>query len=94
MFGFTPQLEKNHQLGGGATPGRTFGLNIEKHRYSRVLVWRIPGTGKPGGLPSVGSHRVRHDREELHREVLQVARQYCACEVLRESVGRGRKGYL
>ena len=27
----------------------------------RVLVWRIPGTGEPGGLPSMGSHRVRHD---------------------------------
>ena len=29
--------------------------------HSSVLAWRIPGTGKPGGLPSVGSHRVRHD---------------------------------
>ena len=26
-----------------------------------VLAWRIPGTGKPAGLPSMGSHRVRHD---------------------------------
>ena len=26
-----------------------------------VLAWRIPGTGEPGGLPSMGSHRVRHD---------------------------------
>ena len=26
-----------------------------------VLAWRIPGMGEPGGLPSVGSHRVRHD---------------------------------
>ena len=26
-----------------------------------VLTWRIPGTGEPGGLPSVGSHRVGHD---------------------------------
>ena len=29
--------------------------------HSSVLAWRIPGTGEPGGLPSVGSHRVRHD---------------------------------
>ena len=29
--------------------------------HSSVLAWRIPGTGKPGGLPSMGSHRVRHD---------------------------------
>ena len=28
---------------------------------SSVLAWRIPGTGEPGGLPSMGSHRVRHD---------------------------------
>ena len=26
-----------------------------------VLAWRIPGTGEPGGLLSMGSHRVRHD---------------------------------
>ena len=26
-----------------------------------VLAWRIPGAGEPGGLPSMGSHRVRHD---------------------------------
>ena len=29
--------------------------------HSGVLAWRIPGTGEPGGLPSVGSHRVGHD---------------------------------
>ena len=29
--------------------------------HSSVLAWRIPGTGKPGGLPSLGSHRVGHD---------------------------------
>ena len=29
--------------------------------HSSVLAWRIPGTGKPGGLPSMGSHRVGHD---------------------------------
>ena len=29
--------------------------------HSSVLAWRIPGTGEPGGLPSMGSHRVRHN---------------------------------
>ena len=29
--------------------------------HSSVLAWRIAGTGEPGGLPSLGSHRVRHD---------------------------------
>ena len=33
----------------------------EMATHSSVLVWRIPGTGEPGGLPSVGSHRVGHD---------------------------------
>ena len=30
-----------------------------------VLAWRIPGMVEPGGLPSMGSHRVRHDRGAL-----------------------------
>ena len=29
--------------------------------HSSVLAWKVPGTGEPGGLPSMGSHRVRHD---------------------------------
>ena len=33
--------------------------------HSSVLAWRIPGTGEPRGLPSVGSHRVRHDLSDL-----------------------------
>ena len=37
------------------------GLEKEMATYSSVLAWRIPGTGEPGGLPSMGSHRVGHD---------------------------------
>ena len=33
--------------------------------HSSVLAWRIPGAGEPGGLPSMGSHRVRHDCSDL-----------------------------
>ena len=33
--------------------------------HSSVLAWRIPGTGEPGGLPSMGSHRVQHDWSDL-----------------------------
>ena len=33
--------------------------------HSSILAWRIPGTGEPGGLPSMGSHRVRHDWSDL-----------------------------
>ena len=36
-------------------------LEKEMATYSSVLAWRIPGMGEPGGLPSVGSHRVGHD---------------------------------
>jgi len=33
--------------------------------HSSVLAWRIPGTGEPGGLPSIGLHRVRHNWSDL-----------------------------
>ena len=33
--------------------------------HSSVLAWRIPGVGEPGGLPSMGSHRVGHDCSDL-----------------------------
>ena len=36
-------------------------LEKEMATHSSVLAWRIPGTGEPGRLPSMGSHRVGHD---------------------------------
>ena len=38
-------------------------IQVEKEMatHSSVLAWRIPGTGEPSGLPSMGSHRVGHD---------------------------------
>ena len=36
-------------------------LEKEMATHSSVLAWRIPGTGEPGGLPSMGSHRAGHD---------------------------------
>ena len=56
----------------GVTEGRTrlsdftftfhfHALEKEMSTHSSVFVWRIPGTGEPGGLPSMGSHGVRHD---------------------------------
>ena len=36
-------------------------LEKEMATHSSVLAWRIPGMGEPDGLPSMGSHRVRHD---------------------------------
>ena len=36
-------------------------LEREMATHSSILAWRIPGTGEPGGLPSLGSHRIGHD---------------------------------
>ena len=36
-------------------------LEKEMATHSSILAWRIPGTAEPGGLPSMGSHRVGHD---------------------------------
>ena len=40
-------------------------LEKEMATYSRVLSWRIPGMAEPGGLPSIGLHRVGHNRSDL-----------------------------
>ena len=40
-------------------------LEKEMATHASVLAWRIPGTGEPGGLPSMGSHRVGHDWSDL-----------------------------
>ena len=41
----------------------SLGGRVEKEMatHSSILAWRIPGTEEPGGLPSMGSHRVGHD---------------------------------
>ena len=41
--------------------------------HSSVLAWRIPGTGEPDGLPSLGSHRVGHDWRDLVATVAAAA---------------------
>ena len=40
-------------------------LEKEMATHSSVLAWKIPGTGEPGRLPSLGSHRVGHDWSDL-----------------------------
>ena len=42
-----------------------YALEKEMATHSSVLAWRIPGTGEPGGLPSMGSHRVGHNWSDL-----------------------------
>ena len=60
----------------GVTEGRTrlsdftftshfHALEKEMATHSSVLAWRIPGMGEPGGLPSMGLHRVGHDWSDL-----------------------------
>ena len=48
----------------------TFELEKEMATHSSVLAWRIPGTGEPGGLPSLGSHRVGHNWSDLAAGIL------------------------
>ena len=42
-------------------PFHLHALEKDMATHSSVLAWRIPGTAEPGGLPSMGSHRVGHD---------------------------------
>ena len=46
-------------------------LEKEMATHSSVLAWRIPGVAEPGGLPSMGSHRIGHDWSDL------AARRFC-----------------
>ena len=50
-------------------------LEKETATHSSVLAWRIPGTGEPGGLPSMGSHRVGHDWSDLAAAAVERKRQ-------------------
>ena len=57
----------SHEIERCLLPGRKVMINLDSilekvmATHSSVLAWRIPATGEPGGLPSMGSHRVRHD---------------------------------
>ena len=53
------------QLSDFTFPFHSHALEKEMATDSRVLAWRIPGTGEPGGLPAMGSHRVGHDGSDL-----------------------------
>ena len=64
---FTADGDFSHEIKRCLLLGRKVMTNLdsilekEMATHSSVLAWRIPGTGEPGGLPSMGSHRVRHD---------------------------------
>ena len=63
----TPQvILMSHQCGETRLSVFTFtfhfhALEKEMATHSSVLAWRIPGTGEPGGLPSMGLHRIGHN---------------------------------
>ena len=52
---------KVHLVKAMVYPVVMFGWEKEMATHSSVLAWRIPGMAEPGGLPSMGLHRVRHD---------------------------------
>ena len=45
--------------------GRKDALEKKMATHSSILAWKIPGMGEPGGLPSMGSHKVGHDQSDL-----------------------------
>ena len=47
------EIEENNRMG--------IELEKEMATHSSIIAWRFPGTGEPGGLPSMGSHRVGHN---------------------------------
>ena len=52
-------------------------LEREMATHSSVLAWRIPGTGEPGGLPSMGSHRIGHNWSDLARLIISSGKAHC-----------------
>ena len=56
-------------------------LEKEMATHSCVLAWRIPGTGEPGGLPSMGSHRVGHDWSDLAAAAYHLAYGWCRADL-------------
>ena len=62
LVGCSPWVAKSRtQLSDFTFTFHFHALEKEMSTHSSVLAWRIPGTGEPGGLPSIGLHRVRHD---------------------------------
>ena len=57
--------------------------------HSSILAWRIPGMGEPGGLPSIGSHRVGHDWSELAVAAWKYKKPRIAKAISRKKNGTG-----
>ena len=63
-------------------------LEKEMATRSSVLAWRIPGMGEPGGLPSMGLHRIRHDWSDLAAAAAAAEKYLASCDVERRDVER------
>ena len=61
-------------------------LEKEMATHSSVLAWRIPGTAEPGGLPSMGSHRVRRDWHNLAAAAAADKNTAVGCHALLQGV--------
>ena len=64
-------------------------LEKEMATHSSILAWRIPGMGEPGGLLSMGSHRVGHDWSNL--AAAPAATQYCKMIILPTPQKKGKE---
>ena len=78
-----------HKVAEGRTWLSDFTFNFHFHAlekematHSSVLAWRIPGTGEPGGLPSMASHRVGQDWSDLAAVVAAAAAAVLIIETL------------
>ena len=58
------------------------GLEKEMASHSSILAWRIPGMGEPGGLLSMGSHRVGHDWSDLAAAAAGLCNSYWVLNVV------------
>ena len=66
LIGYSPGVAKSQtRLGDFPFTFHFHALEKEMATHSSVHAWRIPGMGEPGGLPSMGSHRVGHDWSDL-----------------------------
>ena len=66
LVGCSPWVAKSRaQLNDFTLTFHFHALEKEMATHSSILAWRIPGTGKPDGLPSMGSHRVGHNWRDL-----------------------------
>ena len=96
VIAFLPRTKWLYLGGSKITVDFTFtfhfhALEKEMATHSSVLAWRIPGTEEPGGLPSMGSHRVGHDWSNLAAAAAKSLQMVTAATKLKIRLLLGRK---